>query len=320
MLHSLKKIFIDSPIAGIRRAFFWLVYHSVISCPKFFFKPYYYLRIFPSLKVGKDGRVELYMLLSKIVYGCCMRCEFCSAFSPFMKGYVPADELLQSYALWSKKMKPKYFYFTGGEPLLHPELATILRESAKIWGASTLKIQTNGMQIDRLKSDVVQALKETDCELIVSEHSFASQHRERLDAGYARLKKEGVRFIVRPSRLTWVEMYRHDAEGTMIPYESDPQKTWNRCAAARVSINIKGDKIFKCGPLLHIHDAVEKGVLDAERWKTAMTYQPPTLQSTAEEIVAHLRTGSIPECTVCREKDVIVLARQVPFKKKNAIS
>ena len=254
------------------------------------------------------------MLLSKIVYGCCLRCDFCSAFSPHQKGFVPADELLASYAQWRKKMKPKHFYFTGGEPLLHPELARILRESAEIWNDAELKIQTNGLLCDRLKPDVLQALRETRCELIVSEHSFKPEHRQRLDAGYARLKKEGIRFIVRPSRLTWVEMYQYDAQGRMVPYTSDPQKTWDRCAAARVSINIKGDQLYKCGPLLHIHDAVQRGVLDAGLWKTAMTYQPLSLQSTPEEIVRHLRSGAMPECTVCREKDIIVPARQIPLK------
>jgi len=312
MLHSLKKFFVDTPIAWTKRGVMWLVYHSVISCPKLFYKPFYHLYVFPLLKIGKDGRVGTYMLFSKIVHGCDLRCEYCNAFSPYLKGVVPADELLESYSQWRKKMKPKHFGFSGGEPLLHPELARILRESAKIWNDSNLKLQTNGLLLERVSLDVLQAIKETNCELIVSEHTFEPEHRERLDAGYARLKQEGVRFVVRPSSVTWVEIYQHDAQGRIAPFANDPQKAWNACAAARISITISGDRMYKCIPLLHIHDAVERGVLDAEVWQAAMTYQPLTLQSTAEEIVKHLRNGAMPECAVCKVKNVIVPAQQVP--------
>jgi len=67
--------------------------------------------------------------------------------------------------------------------------------------------------------------------------------------------------------------------------------------------------------VVHAYVALQKGVLDAELWKAALTYKPLTLESTSEEIVAHLRGREIPECTICFEKPITVPARQLPLKK-----
>jgi len=312
ILQALKKFFIDDPIARTKKVYFWLFNFIGMRFP-ILYAPFYHWYILRPLRVGADGRVGMLQASSEFIDGCNLRCEFCNTFSPHLKGYIPVDELLESYTQWRKKIKPQYFILSGGEPFLHPELTRILRESAAIWNDSKLWLNTNGLLLERAKPEVLQAIKETGYELIVSEHTFDSEHRKTLDTGYARLKREGIHFVVRPSLATWFAWYQHNKNGNFMPYKSNPTKAWNNCMF-RACTTILGDKLFKCAGLIHVYNAAQKGILDTGLWKAALTYKPLTLESTPEEIVEHLRKREIPECTICFEKPVTVPARQLSIK------
>ena len=325
MFPTLKKFFIDDPIDRTQKIYFWCVNVFAAYLP-FLYIPFYYLYARRLLRIGKDGRVGMMQAGSFIVRGCDLRCEFCVSFSAYRKGYFPADELLASYAEWRKKIKPKFFAWSGGEPLLHPELPRILREGAKIWNDSKLWLGTNGLLLERVDSEVFQALRESRCKLFVTEHTFDPEHRKKLDAGYARLKQEGIPFVVRPSRLVWSAKYQYktahpdqaDAaqEGEIVPYDSNPKRAWmnplNSCDCATIS----GDQLYKCTYLLQIRQMVSAGFLDADAWKSALTYVPLTLQSSTAEILEHLRHTGMPSCKVCTDKNSIVPARQLPVQKR----
>ena len=313
MMRFLKKFFIDDPVARTKKVYFW-IFSFVGMRFSFLYVPFYYWYILRPLRVGKDGRVGMAQFHTEINFGCNLRCECCSVFSPHLKGFVPADDLLNAYTQWRKKVKPQYIIMAGGEPFLHPELARILRESAAIWNESTLWLTTNGLLLERAKPDVLQAIKDSGCKIIVTEHTFEPEHRKKLDAGYKRLKQEEISFVVRPSHSTWLALYQYDEQGKFVPYKCNSQRAWNNCKF-RACMTLLGDQLYKCYRLAHVYHAVQKGVLDAEVWRAALTYKPLTLESTPEEIVEHLRKREIPECTVCFEKPVMVPARQLPLKK-----
>ena len=318
VLQFVRKFFIDKPIARTKKVYFWFFNYLGMRFPILHI-PFYYWFIRRPIRIDNDGRVGMLQLGSAINYGCNLRCEFCSAFSPYLKGFYPADALLAEYTQWRKKIKPQYFILGGGEPLLHPELTRILRESASIWNDSKLWLTTNGLLLERAKPEVLQAIKETGYELIVSEHTLEPEHLKKLDAGYTRLKLEGIHFVIRPNSSTWLGWYQYDEKGSIVPYKSDPKEAWNNCGF-RAGTALVGDKLFKCCPLAMDHVAIQKNVLNADTWKTALTYQPLTLQSTPEEIVEHLRRKAIPECTICAEKCVVVPARQLPQKQMDVVN
>jgi hypothetical protein len=200
----------------------------------------------------------------------------------------------------------------------------IVRESAKIWNDSRLWLGTNGLFLDRVKPEVLQAIKETGYGLIVSEHTFDTEHRKRLNAGYARLKQEGIPFVVRPSRLAWVAKYRYEniengvnrkgKNGKLVPYMNNPRKALDHCRFSDCS-TIHGNQLCRCAYLLHVRLMTQEGVLDGDLWKAALAYSPITLQSTPKEILEHLRCRVRPECTICPEKNDMVPAQQVPLMK-----
>ena len=142
-LQFLKKFFIDDPIERTKKIYFWC-FNFLGMHLSFLYIPYYYLYVRRQQRIYKDGRVGMMQVSSLIVRGCNLRCEFCTTFSAYRKGVVPADELIASYVEWRKKLKPRFFILSGGEPLLHPELGRIVRESAAIWNDSKLWLGTNG--------------------------------------------------------------------------------------------------------------------------------------------------------------------------------
>jgi hypothetical protein len=231
-----------------------------------------------------------------------------------LHGLVPADELIESFKEWRKKIRPDVFILYGGEPLLHPELERLIRESANIWNDSKLSLITNGLLLERLKPEVLQAIKETGYKITISEHTFEPEHRKILDAGYARLREANIPFVASPSRVSWTVMHEYNREGEIIPYRSNPKVAWNRCVFRHCAI-IHADQLFRCGYLQGVHSAIGEGVLNTEHWKAALTYSPLTLSATPEEIVEHLRRPAMSACAVCPSTRHIEPARQLPPKR-----
>jgi hypothetical protein len=310
---NFKKVFIDAPIATFNRNYVWF---SIWLGSNFtiVYTLFYYLYARRIVRVEKDGRVSMPQFGMRIVDGCNLRCEYCTAYSPYLHGQVPADELIASFKEWRKKIHPRVFILYGGEPLLHPELERLVRESANIWNDSKLSLVTNGLLLDRVKPEVLQAIKETGYEVTISEHTFDPEHRKTLDAGYARLREAKISFVASPARVSWIAMHDYDGEGTIIPYRSDPKKAWDHCVF-RHCVVVDADQLYRCGYLRSVTRALREGVLDADIWKAALTYSPLTLASTPEEIVEHLRCRvAMPACSICPSKRHIVPARQLPPK------
>jgi hypothetical protein len=313
VLKNLRKIFIDTPIANIKRVYFWF---SIWLGSNFtiVYTLFYYLYARRIVCIDKEGRVGMVQAAMKAVYGCNLRCQYCSAYGPYVHGLVPADELIASCREWRKKIRPRSFMLYGGEPLLHPELERIIRESARIWNDSKLILITNGLLLERLKPEVFQAIKETGYNVTVSEHTFDPEHRRALDAGYARLREAKIPFVASPARVSWTATHEYGEDGEISPYRSDPKKAWNKCVF-RHCVTLSADQLYKCGYFHAVYRAVGEGVLNADLWKAALTYSPLTLSATPEEIVEHLHLRAMPACSVCTSKRNIVPARQLPPKK-----
>ncbi|MDR0328132.1 MAG: radical SAM protein [Planctomycetaceae bacterium] len=318
VMQSLKKFFIDTPIATFNRNYVWF---SIWLGSNFtiVYTLFYHLYARRIVRVEKDGRVGMPQFAMRIVDGCNLRCEYCTAHSPYVHGLLPADELITSFKEWRKKIHPRVFILHGGEPLLHPELERLVRESANIWNDSKLSLITNGLLLERLKPEVLQAIKETGYEVTISEHTFDPEHRKTLDAGYARLQEAKILFVSSPSRVAWVAVHDYDEEGKVVPYRSDPKKAWNQCLF-RHCVVVDENQLYRCAYLRSVVRALRKGGLDTDTWKAALTYTPLTLAATPEEIVEHLRSPAMPACSVCPSRRKIVPARQLPPKKKETIA
>jgi MoaA/NifB/PqqE/SkfB family radical SAM enzyme len=93
-------------------------------------------------------------VLIKLLDYCEMHCVMCGQLSDTRRGHILPAEILRRY-FSEKTLSNTRVYLWGGEPLLHPELESIIR-FFKTRGA-TVAINTNGYRMEHIASALVDA-------------------------------------------------------------------------------------------------------------------------------------------------------------------
>lgn len=259
---------------------------------------------------AEDGRVGLPYLEIDIVIGCNLKCEQCSHLSPFRKGFVPAGELLEWFRLWSEKIVPRELNLLGGEPLLHPELPRILRESRKIWDQTEIKLVTNGFMFSKVSPEVLEALEQTQIAVVISDHSSNAGEKQKFEEAIAKLKNYSIKYKIRKSNQKWIVQYNTSPDGTPRMFSSNPKKAWETCLS-KTCIALANNKLYKCAVLASIIEGVLENTFSRENWRTAFAYKPLTLDATSQEIIDHLTCREVPACAICPDKKIYVEPRQI---------
>ena len=258
----------------------------------------------------KNEKVQLPYLEIDIVIGCNLKCEQCSHLSPFRRGIVPADDVLQWFRLWSEKILPKKLDILGGEPLLHPELPRILRESKEIWPQTEIELVTNGFMFSKVSQDVFHALEETQISVIISDHSNSESEKEKFAEAISKLRGYSIRHKIRKSNRKWIVQYDKTPDGVPRMFSSNPRKAWDMCLS-KTCISLANNKLYKCAVLASIIEGVSENSLKKENWTNALSYQPLTLDASREEIVEHLMQREIRACTICPDKKIWLEPSQI---------
>jgi len=274
-----------------------------------------YERVFLSeCYIRDDGRVNLTHLETDIVIGCNLRCRHCSHLSPYRNGYVPTEKMIPWFETWSKKIRPYGFYLLGGEPFLHPDLATVITEAHRIWDSSALELVTNGLLIPRASQNIFDALRKTKVRVSISDHSGIDLPHERIVAACDCLKENGVPYGVQPSNTTWYVHHKLDENNTPSPFQSVPQDAWSGCIA-KYCPSLAGNRLYKCAVLAGIIESVEKNAFPASHWKDALTYSPLLPDADAGTILEHFHSGFVKECSVCPNELMLTGAIQMPLPR-----
>ena len=261
--------------------------------------------------IRDDGRVHFPQCETDIVLGCNLRCHGCSRYSPWRKGFVPTEKIVQWFETWHQKIHVDNFRLLGGEPFLHPDLESVLLESRRIWNDSTLEIITNGMLIHQASQSVVDALKRAGIKVIISEHSDAPLSREKIIVARARLEENGIPYQVWLVNNIWLAEYQLNKDGIPIPFQCSPHKAHKICVQKRCIV-LMNNKLYKCAQLYSIIEGVNEGALSSKHWKNALTYNPLSPDADAAEISKHFRSAAIKECSICPSKRIFIEPRQMP--------
>jgi hypothetical protein len=93
-----------------------------------------------------DGRVRTRSLEAHVVDHCNLTCAECCSLSPYLPRWAvePAD-LARDVAWAARVVAPRVFKLVGGEPLLHPDLAELVRIVRASGVAPRVSITTNGL-------------------------------------------------------------------------------------------------------------------------------------------------------------------------------
>jgi organic radical activating enzyme len=255
-------------------------------------------RLIPFFVGTNRKRVLVRFLEVCATISCNQKCEYCGAFSPLRKGIVPTEEIIHWLETWSKKVVPLDFIISGGEPLLHPQLETILNAARQCWPQTRLELLTNGLLLPKTRIEVLESIRHNNVQVLVAKHFDKPEYNEKFFAGISVLKKAGIIYGIRQNDKFWFKIYQYDAENRPIPFKSNPYKAWKQCLC-KVS-TIQDNKLYYCCPLRHAIKSRQEGVIGTE-WDEILLHRPLTPDCTREELVQYLYQGVIKECCVCSE-------------------
>jgi len=218
-----------------------------------------------------------------------------------MKGMVSLKELVLWYDSWHNRIRPEYVNVMGGEPLLHPELETILAETKKYWPDSRIDLITNGLLIGKMPDSLFSVLRDLDVRVRVSKH-FDDPHFDRIyRKNIGILCREGIPYLEINSASGWLKFYRLDRHGNAFPYQSDSEKAWKICYVKGLCITLLDNKLYQCPQLACYAHAVRNGYV-SDKWKVVLDYQPLSPDCTCEELETFVKGNRCEQCSICPEE------------------
>jgi len=259
--------------------------------------------------IGKDGRVCIPVADILLAHECNLKCEFCFYLHPFRSGIVPKEALFDSFEKWSHKAFPKRIVLTGGEPLLHPDIAEMVTAVRHYWQQSRCEIWTNGYLLPHTSDDILRVFAEQNASVFISQHLDTEEFRDILKQSLERLKQFNIPYIVFEAFRDWRKDRRLDADGVPVPCQSDPAMAHGHCTSKRNTL-MHGDYMYRCNFLAHLSMAIHGGVAVPE-WNRVLTHKPVTFESSPQEIRDYLCGGPMSECSVCPETREIVESKQL---------
>ena len=264
-------------------------------------------------------RVRFRSLEFQIVHGCNLHCQGCVTFSPFRKGFESHEQIVQWSQAWNSKLAPDYVTILGGEPLLHKDLAKIIRSINELWSKSKVRIVTNGMMLPKADRSVFDAIKETETEVEISKHYQSEDFDREFEHAVSFLDKANITYKIRPSYEYWRTIYQVNQTGEFYPFDSDPSKAWNDCNSKN-SVTLMDNMLFKCSILAVVYKGCNTDIL-VDEWMKRYNYTPLTPDATQIEIHNHLYSEDIPVCSICTEKSVPLKIGDPRFRpEKNTVA
>jgi len=139
-------------------------------------------------------------------------------------------------------------YLLGGEPLLHPEVESFVRETRRIFPRTRLYLMTNGILVTRMSESLWNALHETGTTLLCDSYPI-NLPVEKIDA-------LGAEYDVT------VEWMKPTEEFFKIPIDTqgtcDPKKSFDRCRGLSNCAIVRDGHLFTCAHIAYAHIPIEK--------------------------------------------------------------
>jgi len=220
----------------------------------------------------------------------------------FMKGIVPLDELLVWYRSWNTKIRPARIRILGGEPLLHPDLESILYETRSHWQEAHIELITNGLLLPKMNPALFSALKEIEGHIALSKHFDDPHFNMMFEDGVQVLREQEIEPRLMQSHWFWMKCYHLNEQGGAVPYHSDPEKAWRICGVKNICTTLLDNCLYRCPQLGCYAHAVKKGFVPFEDWKVVLDYKPLTPSCSPGEIKAFMNGGACEQCCVCPEE------------------
>ena len=192
---------------------------------------------------------------------CNLNCAGCDHFSSIAE---PELVSVEEFTRDMKRMGELFghdctrIYLIGGEPLLHPDIITLMKITRENFTSGDITIYTNGILLPQKGADFWQACHDNNIGILISSYPIkldkdkindaAKKFAVRISWGFApkNALKEST-FIVSPI----------DISG-----KGDPKKSFARCLESNACITLKHGKLFTCVFAAHVHHFSKKFGID----------------------------------------------------------
>ena len=187
-------------------------------------------------RVGGRIRVEAFEL--HVVEHCNLRCTACCNMSPYLAEHtLSVDAIAAMCKTMAAELDVDVFKIMGGEPLLHPQIAAVLRAVRASGISQTVRLFTNGLLLHQMTDEFWAALDE----LTISNYTSAPVKPELLAAALAKAREFDVVLNVKPVT-EFSEVMRGERE-------ADPaqlQRTYEGCWLRHRCLVVRRGKFYMC--------------------------------------------------------------------------
>jgi len=160
---------------------------------------------------------------------------------------------------------------------------------------------TNGLLLHKGKESVIEALREVDAHVFLSQHYDDPEYNKPFYAAIDRLIRHGIGYTIYTSYRDWRKTYHVHSDQRLHPYQSDASQAWNNCRTKTICPTLIDNRIFKCQHIAHVFRNRKNGFLGPE-WDIVNNYHPLSPDATADEIERHLQAEAVEACRICPER------------------
>lgn len=254
---------------------------------------------------------------------CNITCNNCNRFNNHkITGSADWEQYKQTYLKWSNVLDIDRIALLGGEPLLYPKLATIITDVRSWWPVTDLEITTNGLLIQRIKSDLCNAIVDNRVCLYVSIHK--KDWVDNIKSAIA--TKFGKLTLIKSSNFPRYDTYKTDLgvdvtleytywfrssalqlnqNNKLSLHNSDPEKAHSVCDM-RNSFHFWKGCLYKCGVMVTLPYMLEQKSsqcdVSNDQLQLIKRYKPLTLDSVIDDPnIIDTLYNAIEQCKLCPE-------------------
>lgn len=191
-----------------------------------------------------DNYLHTYGLEYFAVDHCSLKCFGCSQCSPYMEEHFSDYKIFEkSLQILKKYLRPQKITILGGEPLLHPDIDSIIRVAKESKMFEEIHITTNGTNIGRMSDNFWRDIDK----LIISKYPSNSVYIDGIiDEINKKCELHNVELEVRD-----MKNFKHIVLSEENKDSENVKEIFNRCIYKFYCHTVSDNKIFRCSPVVN---------------------------------------------------------------------
>ena len=246
----------------------------------------------------RTPKYNLYYVVD-IVEHCNLNCQMCDHFAPIsdehfmtLEAYIRDAERIAE--IYGDNGSIPFVCIEGGEPLLHPNINSIIENTRRILSKTQIQIFTTGLLLSKMGEDFWKICRICEVMLVVTKYPIKFDYEVIVEL--AAQNKVSLKFF--SGDLTVKTSYHKpiDLKGTQNKYES-----FHRCYMANGECaDLKGGKLYPCtfAANIHIFNQYFKQRLQITEKDYIDIYSTVT-----PEDIGEFLSNPIPACKYCDVKN-----------------